>query len=355
MKKALCITLIGLVVLGTLAGCTSKTPGSQTSSGPPPVSQPSSSSAEEPASKETFVIRVGLPEALENPIGVMSLQIKEQVEADSAGRLKLELYPSNQLGGPREMLEAVGLGNLEMTVCTPTDLTSFVPEMGVLTFPYLFKDSETAYKVLDGEIGQELSGYAEKVGFKVLGYPDIGFRHITNSLRPITCLEDFSGIKLRTRGVPAHLATFQAFGANPVSISFSELYAALDQKVVDGQENSATNIYFNNFFEVQTYLSVTNTFYESWSITINKDYFAQLPEDLQEILQKTIDDGVAQNRKATTEENAQYLEKLKEKMSVNEIAPAEMERIIQAAQDLYPQFAADVGEDIVNRVLETVR
>ena len=354
MKKTLSTIMASFIILCSLAACSTNSP-TQSSEIQQENSQiTASEEASETSPAETYVIRVGLPEALENPIGVMSTQIKEQVEAESSGRLKLELYPSNQLGGPREMLEAVGFGNLEMTICTPTDLTSFVPEMGVLTFPYLFNDSETAYKILDGEIGQELSSAAEKAGFKILGYPDIGFRHITNSLRPITCLEDFKGIKIRTRGVPAHLATFQAFGANPVSVSFSELYAALDQKVVDGQENSATNIYFNNFFEVQDYLSVTNTFYEAWSITINKDYFNALPQDLQAILQKAIDDGVAQNRLDTTRENDEYLEKLKDLMEVNEIDPAEMDRIIQTARDLYPEFAKDVGEDLVNRVLEAV-
>lgn len=357
MQRKLLALMAGLMVSCLAAGCSSQ--GTQTEGTGQQADRTESAAPETEAAdnqaEEEYVIRVGIPEAMDNPIGVTTQNIKDLAEEKSGGRLKLEIYPSNQLGGPREMLEAVGLGNLEMTVCTPTDLTSFVPEMGVLTFPYLFRDAQTAYEVLDGEIGQELSGYAQNAGFKVLGYPEIGFRHITNSVRPITKLEDFQGIKIRTRGVTAHLETFQEFGANPVSISFSELYAALQQKIVDGQENSTTNIYFNNFFEVQDYLSLTNTFYEAWSITINNDYFAALPEDLQNILQEAVNEAVKQDRENTSKQNDEYLEKLKEVMTVNEIAPEEMDRIVEAAQNLYPKFSEEVGEEIVNKVMEAIK
>ena len=305
-------------------------------------------------SEKTYTIKVGLPEALDNPVGIMSTMIKNQVEKESNGRLKVELYPSNQLGGPREMLEAVGLGNIEMTVCTPSDLSSFVPEMGILTFPYLFKDEQQAYSLLDGEIGVELSAKAEKQGFKILGYPEIGFRQITNNVRPLTKAEDFNGIKIRARA-SAHQAAFKKLGANPASISFSELYAAMQQRVVDAQENSTTNIYFNNFYEVQKYLSVTNTFYDAWSITINNNFYQNLPSDLKIILQNAVDAGVVYNRLSTSAENAEYLDKLSELMQVNHIEPKEMDRIVSIAQSIYSDFADAIGRDLVDRVLNALK
>lgn len=357
MKRSKVFVALGLTAVLTVGCSSTKTSSSENPS--PSVSEESlpEKTEETAASSETdevYTIRVGISEAMDNPLGQTAQNIADEVNEKSNGRIQMQIFPSSQLGGPGEMLEAVGFGNLEMTICTPTDLVSFVPQYGVLTFPYLFADKETAYEVLDGEIGQELSGYAEKVGFKVLGYPEIGFRQITNNVRPITKLEDFSGIKIRTRGVNAHLETFKAFGANPVSVDFSELYSALQQKVVDGQENSTTNIYYNNFFEVQKYLSVTNTFYEAWAITMNNDNYNALPDDLKEILETAIANGVKENRETISAENDRYLEELRGLMEVNEIEESEMDRIIDAAHALYPEFSDEIGQELVQRVLKYV-
>ncbi len=350
MKKNLAL-ILSIALLGTmLAGCTA-TPAAPAAA---PAAQ-ETSAAEPEASGDVYTLRVGLPEALDNPIGIMATEIKNIAEEKSGGRLVLDLYPSNTLGGPREMLEAVGFDNLEMTVCTPTDMTSFVPAMGILTFPYLFKDADAAHLLIDGDVGKELSEAAIDANFKVLGYPDIGFRQITNNIRPITCLDDFKGIKIRTRGVTAHMTTFKEFGANPVSVSFDELYAALQQKVVDAQENSPTNIYFNNFYDVQKYLSVTNTFFESWSIVMSNNIYESLPDDLKAILQEAVDEGVKNQRAACQSENDEYLAKLSELMEVNYIEDDKMAEIMAAAQALYPQFADEVGTELVDRVLQAIQ
>ena len=301
-----------------------------------------------------IIIRVGLSEAMDNPIGIFATEWKEEVEERTGGRVQMQIYPSGQLGGPREMLEAVGFGNSEVTICTPTDLSSFVPQMGVLNFAFLFPDAETAYAVMDGEIGEELGKYAEEAGFKVLGYPEIGFRQITNSVRPITKLEDFQGIKIRTRGAAIHLATFRALGANPVSVNFSELYSALQQHIVDAQENSTTNIYQNTFYDVQDYLSLVNVFYESWAVTMNNDFFNSLPEDIQTILVEACQEAVAHNREIVSGMNDEYLEKLEGVMAVNEVAPEEMARIVEVARSVYPDYAEEVGQEIYEQVMAAI-
>ncbi len=327
MRKVFTFTLVLVIALSLFAGGQS-----DTTEGP-------------------IVIRVGLSEAMDNPVGLFAQEWKEKVEERTGGRVEMQIFPSGQLGGPREMLESVGFGNQEVTICTPTDLSSFVPEMGVCNFAFLFQDKEVAYEFFDGEIGEELSLAAEKAGFKVLGYPEIGFRQVTNSVRPITCLEDFNGIKIRTRGAAAHLDTFRTLGANPVAVNFSELYSALQQGIVDAQENSTTNILQNSFYDVQKYLSITNVFYEAWAVTMNLDFFNALPDDIREIIMTACQEAVVSNRAIVSQMNDESLLKLSELMEVNEIAPEEMARIVEVARSVYPDYADEVGEDLFNKVM----
>ena len=301
------------------------------------------------------LIRIGIPEALDNPIGVMSEEIKEKAESRSGGRITVEVYPSNQLGGPREMLEGVHLGTLEVTVCTPSDLGNFIPQMSVLAFPFLFKDRAQAYRILDGEIGDELSEYARKGGFEVLGYPEVGFRQILNSVRPITKLEDFQGIKIRLPGNPVRLAAFRALGANPVSISFAECYSALQQRVCDGLENSPTNLYFNKFYEVTKFMSMTGILYDAFAITMNKEIYDEMPADLQEILKTACKEAIDNQRKLNSEMDDKSVQEIAKFIPVNELEPAEADRIAEKARSVYSQFENEIGKELIEKVLKAVQ
>ena len=253
------------------------------------------------------------------------------------------------------MIEAVQLGNQEMTVVTPAWVSAFVPQISVLSFPFLFETREKAYELLDGVVGDELKVAANKAGITILGFPEVGYRQVTNSKRPITKLEDFAGIKIRVQGDPVHIAAFKALGANPVSLNFSELYSALQQKVVDGQENSPTNIALNKFDEVQKYLSYTSILYDAWVIAMNKGFYDSLPENYKTIVQDAIKEVVPLQRKLSAEADVVYREKLKATITSNEIEQKEMERIIESARSVYSQFNDKIGADLINKVLAALK
>ena len=162
------------------------------------------------------------------------------VEEKTNGDIKVEIYPNNQLGESRSVLEGIQLGTVQMAQVTGPML-SFVPELVVFELPFLFRDRDHMYAVMDSEIGKSLNPSFEKRGFHSLGYGDVGLRHILTVDKQINSIEDLKGLKIRTMGNPAHLAAFKAFGANPLPMAYGELYTALEQKVIDGAELNGLN------------------------------------------------------------------------------------------------------------------
>lgn len=303
----------------------------------------------------SIIMRCGTAEPLEgSPIGEMLVRFKETVEKNSNNDIEVRLYPSAQLGGLREMLEATKMGNQEVVVCTPAWGSAFIPQLSVLSFPYMFKSDEIAYKLLDGEIGDELAGYAEKAGFKILGYPCFGYRQITNSVRPIRTLEDFAGIKLRLQSDPVHIAALKALGANPVAMSSSEVYSALQQKVIDGQENSTTSTLVNRYHENQKYLSLTKVFFDSWAIFMNKPFFDRLPENYRKLVTDAADEAVAIQRQVVAKYNQNSLETLRQHIEVNEVAPEELARMAERTKEVYGMFDDKIGADLVRKVMKAI-
>ncbi len=301
------------------------------------------------------VIRCGTGEPLENsPIGMMLVKFKETVESKSNGTIEVKLYPSLQLGGLREMLEATKLGNQEIVVCTPAWGSAFIPQLSVLSFPYMFDSDATAYRLLDGEIGRELGAYADKAGFRILGFPTFGYRQVTNNVRPIRTVEDFAGIKLRLQSDPVHIATLKALGANPVAMNPAELYSALQQGVVDGQENSTTSTYLNKWHEVQKYLSLTKVFYDSWAIFMNKRFFDNLSAEHKSIITDAAREAVDYQRGLVTERNQEYLELLSKALEVNEVDTAELKRMADATRPVYGMFNDKIGAELVEKVLQAI-
>lgn len=303
----------------------------------------------------SVVMRCGLGDPLEgNPIGEMMVRFKDKIEKDSNGEIKVELYPSLQLGGQREMLEATRMGDQEVVVCTPAWASSFVPQLSVLSLPYLFDSTATARKLLDGEIGQELSAYSEKAGFKILGYPYSGYRQITNNVRPIRTLEDYAGIKIRLQSDPVHMAAMKELGANPIAMAAAELYSALQQGVIDAQENAITNIFIHRYAEQQKYLSLTKVFFDSWAIFISKPFFDRLSDAHKDIVMAATKETVALQRVHTEKADEESLKKLVNLMQVNEVGEAELARMARKTRVVYGMFNDKIGEELIKKVLAAV-
>lgn len=212
-----------------------------------------------------------------------ALRFKELVEQNSNGQLSVQIFPSQQLGAMREQAESVQFGSAEMTIQPISVLTLFVPDLQIISFPYLWPSEDVMWEVLDGEAGQALLSTAENQGFKGLGVWAQGFKAMTAN-KKIESPEDLKGVKMRVIPSDLLINQYKAWGANPTPIDFAELYNALQQKVVDGQENPLETIYLNKYYEVQDYLTIAEHGYLAYMFTVNKDWFDGLSPELQEVV-----------------------------------------------------------------------
>ena len=212
--------------------------------------------------EQTYTIRIGHSDTTQNLIHVSLEHFAKAVNERTNGRVTIEIYAAEQLGSNKEMIEMVKMGNLDAMMLPSGQQADFCPKFKALSLPFLFSDYKHVYKVLDGEIGQELLEGLEENNLIQLAYWENGLRQFTNSKRPIEKPEDLAGLKFRTPEDQMTMAIFAAYGASASPFAFSELYLALQQGTFDGQENPVANIYANNFQDVQKYLTMVNYQYQ---------------------------------------------------------------------------------------------
>lgn len=206
------------------------------------------------------------------------------VAKESGGEIEVQVFPAAQLGSERDMVEGLQLGSLEMTLTSTGPMGNFVPQVKLFNLPFLFKDRDSCYRVLDGEIGQMIADKFVKVGIRSLGWYENGFRNITNSKRPINAPGDMEGLKIRVMEDDVFILTMKALGASPTPMAFGELYTALEQGVVDAQENPLAVIHSSRFFEVQKYLAMTGHFYSPAVMLISEITWQTLSPEHQKIV-----------------------------------------------------------------------
>lgn len=192
------------------------------------------------------------------PEGIAMTAFAEEIKAKTNGRIEIRLHPGGALGGDREVLEGLQIGTVDLTVPSTSVIANFVPEVQVFDIPFLFRDFDHAQAVLDGPIGQEILAKFKSKGLQGLAFGGIGFRQLTNSRRPVNGPEDVKGLKIRTQENQIHLQVWRALGALPTPMALPEVFTALQQGVVDGQENPIGAILNNKFGQVQKYLTITN-------------------------------------------------------------------------------------------------
>jgi C4-dicarboxylate-binding protein DctP len=315
--------------------------------------RPSTSSGSE-GEGETYTIRIAHLVPEEQSSHVAAETFKEKLEKESDGRIKVELYPNGQLyGSDREAIEAVQLGNIEMTIPAVAPLASFNEKFMVFDLPFLFNNNEAAYKALDGELGQELLKDLEENNIKGLVFGENGFRHMSNNKGPIESPEDIEGQKFRTLENPLHTDTFKAFGANASPFAFGELYTALQQGTYDAMECPVSLYYTNKFYEVQDYLSMTGHVYAATALLMNNDFYNELPEDLQKLVTEASEEFREEQRGLAQKQDVEFLEKLKESgMQVNELTDEQRDRFRDAASSVYDKYVDRIGQDLVDKALE---
>ncbi|RYX95336.1 MAG: TRAP transporter substrate-binding protein [Bradyrhizobiaceae bacterium] len=293
-------------------------------------------------------IRWGHLNNTDHPVSKGVQKFAELVAAKSGGKLKVREYPANQLGSEMQQQSALRAGTQEMQSPATTSLVGIVKDYGLIDFPFIVSTPKQADALLDGPLGSALLAKLPEKGLIGLAYWDLGFRNVTNSRRAITKGEDLEGIKLRVIPNPVYLETFKAFNANPVPMSFSELYTALETRTVDGQENPFSVILSNKFYEVQKYLSVTNHTYSTNIILVSKVFWDKLSKEEQGILQDAANEARDYQRKISREQAQASIAELKTKgMEINEIAPAELAKMREKTKPIAQKFSAEYDPGIV--------
>lgn len=271
------------------------------------------------------------------------------IEGESKGRIKVELYPNGQLGGDREMSESVQMGVIQMALPDVAVLAGFDKRFQIIGMPYLFKDRETAFEALDGELGQKLNETLLPKGMMGLGYMESGMRHVTNSKLEVLSPADIKGMKIRTMENPMHIAYFKLLGANPTPMSWGELYTALQQGTVDGEENPLAMVWDGKFYEVQKYLSTTGHVFSATILLTNKKFIDNLPEDLRKIVLEGAHRFALEDRVTIAAMEKDFEKQLKEKgMQITVLTPEQKKPFIDAANPLYDQFEKDIGKEIMD-------
>ena len=305
-------------------------------------------------------IRWGHLNNTDHPVSFGVQKFAEILAAKSGGKLKVREFPASQLGNEMQMQSALRGGTQEMLSASTTSLASVVKEFGLLDFPFAVSTTAQAEALVGaGPFGQAMIDVLSEKDLIGLGYWGLGFRNATNSSRSIAKVEDFAGLKLRVIPNPVFLETFKALKANPVPMNFGELYTALENKTVDGQENPYTVILSNKFYEVQKYVSATNHAFTQNILLVSKKFWDKLSPEEQKMMREAVAETRDYQREQTRIQAEKALTELKAKgMTFNEIAPAEYARMQQATKAVAERFSADFAQGKVklfNAELERLR
>jgi tripartite ATP-independent transporter DctP family solute receptor len=295
---------------------------------------------------EKLVIRLGHIGYPDSPFDLGAQKFKELLEARFPGRVEVRIFDSAQLGEDKEMLEGLRLGTLEMHVPSSV-LHSVEPMFGVFDLPFLIEDRAQVEAIAEGPIGDELAKKLLEHDLVLLGFWENGFRMITNSLRPVVRPEDLKGIRIRTPKDPERVKLFSALGASPTSMSFGEVFSALKQGVIDGQENPLSQIVPAHFYEVQRYLSLSRHVYSPAYPLMSRRFFEGLDEDLRSGILEAAREVGRFHRELGRNEDERYRALLDERMEVTEIDRAAFEA---AAEPLYLDFERSFGVEMVEAI-----
>lgn len=287
-------------------------------------------------------MKLGSAVPADHPYNVGGQKFADLIKERSNGRIAIKVYPAGQLGkGEREMVEGLQQGAIELVVSSTGPLGGFSPSVNILDFPMLFRDNDHVDLVLDGPLGRRLLDDFEKANIKGLAFWENGFRHLTNSRIPVNKADDAKGLKIRTMENKVHLAAWKAAGVNPTPMAWGEVFTALQQKVIDGQENPIAVIYSSKLWEAgQKHLSLTAHVYSPAILLMSKKVFDSMPKEDQELFHKTAVEVGKFQRKINREAEEQKIKDIEAK-GVKVIRDVDRDSFRKAMSPVYDQFPSE--------------
>lgn len=284
-----------------------------------------------------------------------AVKFKELVESRTGGKVKVQIFPASMLGSGTQQVEQVQAGALEAAVLPTAWVAPLAPSIQVLDLPFLFPDRAVTYKVVDGPVGAAILKPLEKVNIEGVAFWESGFKQFTGSF-PIREPADYQGHKIRTMPAPVIQEQFKAFGATPTTIAFAELYSALQQKVVDGQENPIATIAAMKFYEVQKYLTMSDHGFLAYVFMINKPFLDKLPADQQKIVKDAAREAGRYQRDIIKKAEAEYLETFKKAgVEIITLTPDQRKAFEEASKPVYDWFVAKFGTETLDMVRDDVK
>lgn len=262
-----------------------------------------------PAAAQTITLKASHSANADEPYHAGLTYFAEKVKERTGGRVVVQIFPSNQLGNEKEMLEGLLLGTVDFAVTANGVLTNFVPAVGIFDLPFLFRDRAHMYKSMDGVVGQQLREQMAKRGFHLLGFYEAGIRHLLTK-KPVEKMADIQNLKIRTMQVASHIAAFKSFGANPTPLPYDELYGALQAGVVDGAEAANSNYYSKKFFEVAPYYAQLAWTALVAELLVSEKKLRSLPPDIQKIIIEVGQESAVVERKAYADTDERIMAQL---------------------------------------------
>ena len=299
------------------------------------------------AAQTTMRISISIPQNSHQGIAIDTFA--KEVEKLTAGRYKVQTFYSGSLGGERESIEAVQLGTQALAFSSSGPVPNFVPETKILDIPFLFRDKAHARAVLDGPIGQELLAKFDAKGFKALAWGENGMRHMTNSKRSINGPEDVKGLKMRTMENPVHVAAYKGLGIVTTPMAFPEVFTALQQGTVDGQENPLSVIMASKFDQVQKYLTLTGHVYSPGIFLMNKEAFDKLSAADKQAFVDAAKEGVKANRARVDEDEAKGVTELRSK-GMTVVENVDKSKFVAMLAPVNAEFEKQFGKANIERI-----
>ncbi len=321
MKKVIALLLV-LAMVGTLAFA---------------------QGAEESSAEKVYKIKLSHSTPEGDQIYKVGEKFKELAAEYSNGRIQVDTYPIMQLGGEQENVQDVATGSIETAIVYTGNFKPFAPSVGVLMLPYIFTSNEEAWNGMDSILEDLNERVVAESGTRILGYFDRGFRYLTNSKKPVRTIDDLKGLKIRVSQVDVTIETFRSWGIEPIPMAWDEVPTALQQRVIDGQENPYATIDSHKFYETQEY--VTEIHYMIWTgpIIINNELYESMPADLQDALNRAGQEAAEYGRQIAQQEEVKS-KKLVEEKGMTLLGPPSDEAVWQEkAQSVWPKFYEAVG------------
>ncbi len=290
------------------------------------------------------------------PKGKAALFFEKRLEELSKGKIDVQIYPNSQLYKDKAVLKAIKLDSVQMACPSFSKFGKFVPQLALFDLPFLFKDIDHLHKVQDSEVGQKLKDMVTAKGYVALDFWDNAFKQFTSSKHALIKPEDAKGQKFRIMSSKVLEAQFKAVGANPQMMPFSEVYSALQQGVIDGQENTNSNIYTKKFYEVSKYMTVSNHGYLGYLVVMSKKFWNSLPDDLKAAVKQAMKEATAEERKLAVELDKSQFAKIKEyadttkKLEITVLTPEQRAEWKKVMSTIYPEFYDPnvIGKDLID-------